>query len=129
MTAAASCTSRLEGGRRARLVVVLEEAGELVLVVEPGVEVLANRPRMLLAQAVVEPLVVRVIESLLLHRPFEIPVDFGHEAEAGDLLANLRDDARPERLRPAAPRALEDVGQDEHGHVAAHAVALRRQSA
>ena len=31
---------------------------------------------------------------------------------------------RPEQRRPASPGPLEDVGQDEHGHVAAHAVTL-----
>ena len=79
---------RRERGRRARLVVVLQEARELVLVVEPGVEVLAHRPRVAFAQAVVEPLVVGVVEALLLQRPFQVPVDLGHEAEARDSLAH-----------------------------------------
>ena len=115
------------GGKRrgrARLVVVFQEAGHLVLVIEARVEVLADRPRVPLAQPVVQPLVVRVVEPLLLQRPFEIPVDLGHEAEAGHVFSHARGGSRPERLRAEAPRSLEDVGQHQHGHVAADAVAL-----
>ena len=60
-----------EGRSGPGLVVVFREPGELVLVVEPGVEVLAHRPRVALAPAVVEPLVVGVVEALLQQRPFE----------------------------------------------------------
>ena len=76
---------RRERGRRPRLVVVFHEAGQLVLIVEPGVEMLAHRPGVPLAEAVVEPFVVGVVESLLLHRPFPIPVDLGHERKFGCL--------------------------------------------
>ena len=31
---------------------------------------------------------------------------------------------RPEEIGPDAPGAFEHIGQDQHGHVAAHAVAL-----
>ena len=110
--------------RGARLVVVLQEAGEPGLVVEPRQEVLAHRPRPPLVQAVVEPLVVRVVEALLEHRPLEVPVDLGHEAKPPRALPNALDHPRPEQRRPAAPGPLEDVGQDEHRHVAPHAVAL-----
>ena len=106
------------------LVVVLQEACELALVVEPGVEVLADRPGVSLAQPVVEALVVRVVEPLLQHRPLEVPVDLGHEAEARHALPHALGHPRPEGRRPAAPGPLEDVGQDEHRHVAADAVAL-----
>src|SRR5262249_11332012 len=77
---------------------------------------------------------VRVIEALLLERPLEIPVSLGHEHEIGSTLAHPRDGDRPEgvvesraaiaRARPLSPRARDDVWQDEHGHVAAHAIAL-----
>ena len=78
---------RREGCSRPRLVVVFHKAGQLVLIIEPRVEMLAHRPRVPLAQAVVEPFVVGVIESLLLQRPFQVPVDLGHEAEVRILLA------------------------------------------
>jgi hypothetical protein len=55
-----------ECGGVARLVVVLEKADELVLVVEAGSQMVADRPDMALFQAVVEPLVVAVVETLLL---------------------------------------------------------------
>ena len=61
---------------------------------------LAHRPSVALAQAIVEPLVVGVIKALVLHRPFQIPIDLGHEAEAGNLLANPARRLRPEERRP-----------------------------
>ena len=103
---------------------VLQEAGQLVLVVQPRAEVLAHRPGVPVAEAVVQPLVVGVIEALLLQRPFQVPVDLGHEAEVRDTLAHAPGRLRPEGLGLDAPGPLEDVGQDQHGHVAAHAVAL-----
>ena len=45
MTAAAWCTSRGKVAGGARLVVVLEEAREVVLVVEAGAQVLADAAR------------------------------------------------------------------------------------
>ena len=57
----------------ARLVVVLEEAREPVLVVEAREEVLPDGPRLAALEAVVEPLVVRVVEPLLLKRPTRGP--------------------------------------------------------
>src|SRR5262245_34193653 len=115
-----------EGGRRPRLVVVFQKSGELILVIEAGMEVLAHRSRVSFAGAVVQPLVVRVVESFLLHGPLEIPRDLGHEAEAWDSVAYSLNRWRPEWLRPAAPRAFENIRQHEHGHIAPHAVTLTR---
>ena len=63
----------------ARLVVVFEKAGELVPVVEAASQVVADRPDLRLPQAVVEPLIIAVVEALLLQCPFEVPIDLGHE--------------------------------------------------
>ena len=109
---------------RSWLIVVFEEPGQLVLVIEACVEVLTDRPGMTLAEAVVESFVVSVVEALLLQRPFQVPVDLGHEAEIRDPLSNLLGRARPERLRAAAPGAFENIRQDKHGHIAAHTVTL-----
>jgi hypothetical protein len=76
------------------------------------------------AQAIVESLVVGVIEPLLLERPFEVPVDLGHEGEAGSVLAHSPCGVGPEGLRANIPRPFEHVGEHQHGHVAADAVAL-----
>src|SRR5262249_25943355 len=62
-------------GGRPRLVVIFQKAGQLVLVIEPGVEMLTHRPGMSIAQAVVEPFVICVIEPLLLQPPFHVPLD------------------------------------------------------
>src|SRR5437879_2278964 len=57
--------------RSPRLVVVFRKAGQLVLVIRPGLEVLPDRPGLPLSETVVKPFVVGVIEPLLLQRPFE----------------------------------------------------------
>ena len=83
MIAAASCICGREGRGCAWLVVILQETGELVLIVEAGEQMLPHGSGMAFAQAIVEPLVVGVVEPLLLHSPLEIPIDFSHEAEPG----------------------------------------------
>src|SRR5262249_13932353 len=49
-----------------RLVVVLQEPGHLVLVVEVGAQMVVHRLGMALTEAIVQPFIVGVIESLLL---------------------------------------------------------------
>ena len=44
--------------------------------------------------------------------------------KSGGLLADAPGRLRPEGLGRDAPGPLEDLGQDQHRHVAAHAVAL-----
>src|SRR5262249_28676097 len=92
-----------EGRRRSGLVVILEKARQAVLIIQTGVKVPAYGPRMPIAQPVVQPLVIGVVEALLLHRPFQIPVDLGHEQEFRMLLPNRGDCPWPERLGPVAP--------------------------
>jgi hypothetical protein len=60
----------------------------------------------------------------LLQRPFQVPVDLGHEAEVRHLVSHTLRRLRPERLGSNAPGAFKHVGQHQHGHVAAHAVTL-----
>src|SRR5258708_14539535 len=87
-------------------------------------EVVPHWPRLPRAETVVQALVIGVVEALLQHDPFEVPVDLGHEAEAWSLRAYALDRLRPERRRRKTPGSLEDFGQHEHGHVAADAVTL-----
>ena len=103
---------------------VLQKAGQLVLVVQTRVEMLAHRQGMSVAEAVVQPFVVSIIESLLQQGPFQVPVDFGQEAEVRNPLAHAPDRRRPEGLGLDAPGPFKDFRQDKHGHIAAHAVAL-----
>jgi len=79
---------------------------------------------MTLTEAVVEPLVVGVVKSLLLERPFQVPVDFGHKAEAWDPLPHALGRLGPEGLGPTPPCPFKDVRQNQHGHVTANAVTL-----
>ena len=52
-----------------RLVMVLQEAGELVLKVQTGMKVVAHGAGALFAKAVLEPLVIGVVETLLFGNP------------------------------------------------------------
>ena len=116
--------------RRCRpwLVVVLQKAGKLILKVRARAEVLAHGPSVLLSQSVVQALVVGVVEALLLQRPFHVPVDLGHEQEVRMFPSHGLGRLRPEGIGPDAPGAFEHSGHDEHGHVAAHAIALAGDS-
>src|SRR6516225_9642444 len=70
------------------LVVILQETGELVLIIQAGKQMLPYGSGVAFEQAVIKPFVVGVVESLLLHSPLEIPIDFSHEAEPRRLFAN-----------------------------------------
>jgi hypothetical protein len=124
---------RRKGRRGPRLVVILQEANGPALEVRIRVEMAAHGLGVPGVQAVVQPLVVGVMEPLLLERPLEIPVRLGHEHEVWPRPVHVGDRLGPERLvdgrgpigGPGAltPRSRDDVGQHEHGH-ATHAVAL-----
>src|SRR5687767_12674395 len=103
----------LERGGCPWLVMILHEARELPLIVEPGVEMFPHRPGVTVAEPIVQPLVVGVVETLLQHGPLTVPVDLRHEAEAWDLLAHASDRVRPEQWRTAAPGSFEDVWQHQ----------------
>jgi hypothetical protein len=112
--------------------VVLEEAGQMILEVEAGEEVLADRAGVALFQAVVEPLVVGVVEALLLEGPLEVPVDLGEEEEARDLgadgLGGLGQKAGaeiPQVLRKTSGRTSMAMSQ----RTPSHWRAIRRSSA
>src|SRR4029078_10109502 len=98
---------------------------QVVLKVKPGVKVAAYGVRVAFSESVVEALVVRVVEALLLERPFEVPVDLGHERETRVRVVYRRGGTRPERLRRDAPSPGENFRQFEHRHIAPDAVALR----
>ena len=108
---------------------VLSEAHHVPLVSQISAQVLANRPRRPLDQPVVQPLVVGVVEALGQQFPFHVPIDLGQEQEIGVLLLDSGDDHLPELsfrdgAGALAPRLGEDATGDQHGHVAAQAIAL-----
>ena len=100
----------------------------MILEIEPGVQVLADRARVAVHQPIVEPLVVGGVEALLLERPFEIPVDLGQEKKAWRFGADRRRDPRPEGGSGDPPCLLKDLRQYEHRHVATDAIALARNA-
>ena len=79
---------------------------------------------MALSQPVVEPLVIAIGEALLLQSPFEVPIDFGHKGEVGIFLVHRRRRPWPESLGGYPPGAVKNLGQQQHRHVATHAVAF-----
>src|SRR5215831_1223672 len=101
---------RLERVRRAWLVVVFQKAGQFVLIVYPSPKMLSHRAGMAVAQAVVESLIVGIVEPLLLQRPFQVPVNLGHEAETRRLLAHTLRCLGPKGFGLDTPGTLKDVG-------------------
>src|SRR6516225_3584734 len=80
-------------------------------------------------QAIVELLVVAKIESLLLELPFKVPICFRNKKKARMRLFHRWNDLAPIvrwRARPGAvaPGSLEYGIDEQHRHVASHAVAL-----
>src|SRR4051812_6799802 len=98
-------------GRRARLVVILEKARQPILVVESRFQMAANGAGIGMAQAIVQPLVVAVVEALLLQFPFVVPIGLGQKSEAPMSVAHGRDRLGPKWRRCATPGTLEDLRQ------------------
>lgn len=65
------------------LVMVLQETKQLVLIPQFCAKMKSDTLGVLTFQAVIEPLVVAEIETLLLEFPLQVPVAFSHEAEVG----------------------------------------------
>src|SRR5262245_23980232 len=93
-------------GCRSRLVMVFQKARQLALIIQSCMKMLAHRTGMTLAQPIVKPFIVRVVEPLLLHPPFQVPVDFGHKTKVRKFFANLLGRFGPEWLRRDAPGPL-----------------------
>ena len=111
----------------AALVVVLDETRQMLLIRHIRGQVPSHLQGVAFFQPVVEPLVIRVVKSLLLQVPLEIPVDLGQRDKAGMPCPQVGDRRWPElgarRIEGAAPRPQERVLRHQHRHVAAHAVA------
>ena len=120
-----------EGGGRPRLVVVLEEAHEVIAELRRRGQVRTHSGRVRAQEPVVHRLVVGEVEALLQELPFAVPVGLGDEEEVGVPLAHRGHRLRPEALadpvvlEAITPRPLDHVRQQQHRHVAARAVALR----
>jgi len=124
---------RAKGRCGARLVVVLDEAQQSALAGGVSGQVKPDRLGRLVQEAVVESLVVTVVEALLEQLPLQVPVGFGDEDEARPALADAADDLGPVFLtgrpsRAVSPGPAEDAVDEQHGHVAAHPVALVRDA-
>lgn len=117
-----------EGCGSASFVVIFEEARGMGLTGEAGSEARMDFVDVAVAQRVVEALVIGELEAKRLNWSFAVPIHFGEP----DKLARKSDDGfGPEFARgrfasakKRAPSVGEDVVQNEHGHIAADAVAM-----
>src|SRR5215207_3659807 len=107
-----NCRRLMHVGRKccggSRLIMIFQKASELVLMIQPCVKMLTHGSGMTFAQAIVQPFVVSVIESLLLQRPFHVPVDLGHKTEVRRFFSCAFNRLGPEWLGLYAPRAFEN---------------------
>src|SRR5580692_1994521 len=122
-----------KGRRGSRLVVVLEEANQLLLVGKVSAEMKPNSLCIVMLQAIVEPLVVTEVEPLLLQLPLQVPVGLGNEAEVRMRSLDGWDHVTPILgWRPlpctTAPSTFEDLVEQKHGHVATDAITLSRDT-
>src|SRR6201987_4543121 len=73
------------GGRKhrcgARLIVILKEAKQLLLVGKVRTEMKPNTLCVAMLQTIIESFVVAEVESLLLQHPLQVPVGLGNEEE------------------------------------------------
>jgi hypothetical protein len=116
-----------------RLIVVLEEAEQPLLVGKVGTEMKSNTLCIVMFHAIIEPFVVAEVEPLLLQLPLQVPVSFRDETKMRSCSLNGRDDFTPVLGWRPLPRAtalgsFENLVQDEHGHVAADAITLGRNT-
>src|SRR6266404_5851727 len=111
--------------RSTRLVVILNEAKQLVLVRESGTQVKPDALCVRVFKVVVECFVVTVIKAQLLQFPLQVPVSLGNEQKAGMRSLYVRNDIYPilcggRCACTRCPCALEDRVQKQHCHVSAH---------
>src|SRR5688572_13624266 len=93
----------VEGGGRSRLVVILQEPHQPVLILERRSQMLADWPHVTVVKAIVQALVVGVVEALLVHLRFTVPIHFGHETEFRRAPAHPLRRLGPEQWRTTTP--------------------------
>ena len=108
---------------------IFDEANQPFLIAWIGTEMQPNTLGVLMLQAIVEPFVVAEIESLLLQFPLQVPIGLGHEQDVRIPLFHSADQLWPvfglrHGARAAAPCPRKDIVEQQHGHIAAKAVAL-----
>src|SRR5659263_312392 len=107
-------------------VMILKEAGKLILIVRCCIKMLTHSSCMAFTQTVIKPLVIGIIKALLLHGPLHIPVHFGHEAKTRNFVTDGLNGDWPEGFRFAAPCLFKNLRHDQHCHIASYSVALFR---
>src|SRR5262249_55090813 len=74
---------------------ILQKPDELVLVGKIGVQMRPDALGSIMLQAVVQPLVVTVVESLLLQVPLQVPIGLGDKEHVRMSLPHSGDKIRP----------------------------------
>src|SRR3984957_19067457 len=111
----------------ARLVVIFEEAREIILVLVQRVEVIADLRRIGVADRIVKRFVIGEIEAESEEAGFGAPVGFGQKAQirySGYCFGPKFLRGRRRIAEEMAPTILENIVEQEHGHVAADAVTV-----
>src|SRR5271168_2283056 len=111
--------------RCTRLVVILNEAKQLLLVRESGTQMQPDVLCVRVLKAVVKCLVVAKIKALLLEFPLQIPIRLRNEQKTGARSLHVRNDICPILCSgfgacTRGPGASEDRVQEQHCHVTAH---------
>src|SRR5258708_16328137 len=106
---------------------ILEKAKQFFLVAEIGAQVKADALRIVVLQAVVEPLVIAEVEPQLLKLPLLTPISFGNEEEVRIRFLDGGDHATPilcGRPNPRAPSPgpFKDFLPPNHFHLATNSV-------
>src|SRR5579872_7243219 len=107
---------------------IFHKPREFDLIIKSRMEMLAHRPGLTLPQAVIEPLVISVVEPRLLEGPFQVPINLGHKTKARNPFAHQPDGERPEWQRLFAPSTLKHLGKNQHRHVATDTITLAGNS-
>src|ERR1700733_4811860 len=94
---------RRKNGGSARLVMVLEEAEQLLLVAQIGAQVQSHALGLFVFQTIIEPLVVAEVEPELLQLRLQVPISFSHKEEVRIYPLDGGDDLSPVLGRRSLP--------------------------
>ncbi len=107
---------------------IFHEAHHSTLIAAGSQQMIADAVDAVVFQAVIQALIVGVVEAERLQFGLHLPVDFGHKHEVAVLLFDRRDYILPifrsRQFDAFGPQIAEHTVDKQHRHIAADAVAL-----